>query len=399
MNRFIKLISGQSSSYLLQIANGIAPILLILYLTRYTNLSFLGNYFFIISTISIVQLIIDYGFNTSGLRSLSKLVLAGGSISEQVHLIINIVLCKAVLSISLITVYFLLEEYIFIGWEIQFICLGIIIGITNVSWILFPYNKIYIYSLILLILRVLSIGLLFYCNNSIETIILITYMPVLVTNFFILLVNIKKIKRIKLDRKNFTLIKYFREGLSIFTNSMTVSFVELSWPIYLKYFLGAEVVGVFGLADKLVRGLMMLLTPLQNFLISKNISIKKNIENHPLHIFLFIFFTILIPLSFIFIPQSILEIIFRDVNKDFRGLMNLYVFQFTFFSLMLCIYTEFIIRGIEYVYVLLLLIALTLAILFCAIYSLEMYAPFITNLIFTLLLVYKFIGIKDNYAK
>lgn len=399
MSRVVKIISGKKSSYLLQIANGIAPILLILYLTRYKNLTFLGDYFFIVSTISIVQLIVDYGFNISGLRSLSRLVSGGELISKQVYLIINIILCKAILSVSLIAIYLVLQGYIFIGWELQFLLLGAILGITNVSWILYPYNKIYKYSLILLSLRILSIGLLLYCDNSIKSIILLTYIPVLLSNSYIIFENINKIYDIKLDKIQFTLFKNFKEGWNVFTNSMTVSLVEVSWPIYLKYYTGAEVVGIYGLADKLVRGLMMSITPLPNFIIAQNISIKKIIKNNPRYIFLFIFIVIFIPVSFVFIPQSILEVIFRDVNKGFRGLLNLYVFQFMFFSLMICIYTEFIIRGIEHVYILLFLIALTLTIIFCAIYSIEVYAPFFTNLIFTLLLIYKFIDIKNDYEK
>lgn len=399
MSRVIKIISGQKSSYLLQIANGIAPILLILYLTRYKNLTFLGDYFFIVSTISIVQLIVDYGFNISGLRSLSRLVCGGELVSKQVYLIINIIVCKAVLSVSLIVIYLVLQGYVFIGWDFQFLLLGIVLGITNVSWILYPYNRIYKYSLMLLALRILSIALLFYCDNSIESVILITYIPVLLSNAYILLENINKIFEIKLDKIKFNMFENFKEGWTVFTNSMTVSLVEVSWPLYLKYYAGAEVVGIYGLADKLVRGLMMSITPLPNFIIARNISIKNIIENNTRYIFVFLFFVIFIPISFVFIPQSYLEVIFKDVNKGFRGLLNLYVFQFIFFSIMICIYTEFIVRGIEYVYILLFLIALTLTVILCEIYSIEEYAPFVTNLIFTLLLIYKFVGIKNDYEK
>jgi PST family polysaccharide transporter len=401
VDRIFKVLSGRTSSYLLQIANGIAPLLLILFLTRYTNLTFLGNYFFIVSTISITQLIVDYGFNISGLRSLSKMVSAGDSVLRQAHLIVNIVLCKVTLSVSLILIYLVLHEYVFIGWEIRYIFLGAILGVTNISWILYPYNKIYGYSLILLILRVASLGLLFYFDANISTIIFITYIPVLATNLSVLLSNIKKVQILTLKelKSKIKLLECFKEGGAVFTNSMTISLVEVSWPIYLKYFTSAEIVGVYGLADKLVRGLMMSITPLPNFIIAKNISVKHIIKSNPRLTSIYLFFSIIAPISFLLLPQSLLGIIFRDLNTGFRGLMDLYVFQFTLFSIMICIYTDFIIRKIEHLYMLLFIISLILTILVCTMFSLEPYAPFITNLIFTLFLIYKFIGLKKKYEE
>jgi PST family polysaccharide transporter len=401
MNRVLKILSTRTSSYLLQIANGLAPLLLIFYLTRYTNLTFLGNYFFIVSIISVAQLIVDYGFNISGLRSLSRFIVAGDSLQKQIYLVINIVLCKLILSIGLIFFYFIAPSHLLMGWKLEFILLAISIGLTNVSWILYPYNKIYKYSLLLLYLRLTSLGLVFFLENTLINIIFITYCPVIIANLFFIVIFLKKIKEYKFTKIKFkmNLLSSFKEGGVVFANSIIISFVEVSWPLYLRLFTSAEIIGVYGLADKIVRGLMMTITPLQNFIIASNTSIAKFINSNPRYTMLYIIFVVLIPVGFAFLPQQLLQLIFKDLSSEYRVLMDLYMFQFAFIFIMICVYTELIIEKKEHVYLLYFVIALIFAIFLGNLFSLEVYTPLITNFIFASLLVYKFIGMKNHYEK
>jgi O-antigen/teichoic acid export membrane protein len=195
------------------------------------------------------------------------------------------------------------------------------------------------------------------------------------------------------------LLSSFKEGGVVFANSIIISFVEVSWPLYLRLFTSAEIIGVYGLADKIVRGLMMTITPLQNFIIASNTSIAKFINSNPRYTMLYIIFVVLIPVGFAFLPQQLLQLIFKDLSSEYRVLMDLYMFQFAFIFIMICVYTELIIEKKEHVYLLYFVIALIFAIFLGNLFSLEVYTPLITNFIFASLLVYKFIGMKNHYEK
>ena len=56
-------------NYSLHIANGILPVILILYLNSKSSLTFMGYFFKALAVIGTVQLFVDYGFNYSAIRS------------------------------------------------------------------------------------------------------------------------------------------------------------------------------------------------------------------------------------------------------------------------------------------------------------------------------------------
>jgi len=337
-------------NYLLHILNGIVPFILIIILTRKYDLDFLGKYYYCFSIISIVQLFIDYSFSFSALREYKNIQsLEHQILNDKINLFLNIILSKVFISISLFSLLliyvsvFHLENYI----EIFYLFfLGVILSITNFNWFFYATDNSLKFSFLQLILRLIFLNL-FFLKLTFFNVLFVTFLPIIFSNLFLIFfIKIKNGASFKLRNFKLEVKRKIWDGRNIFLNSILISVFISSWPIILRINLNNYQLGLYGIADKILKGLLSLITPLPNFILSSSRN-NNFIINRRKFLFLII---LIVPIIFILIPNELLNFVIGKLVDGNRRLFNLYSLGFISGAINLITYTILIYykREIEY---------------------------------------------------
>lgn len=326
-------------NYFVHIINGIVPLLMILIFAKLYDSTFLGKYFYYTSFIAILTLIIDFGFNLSALRGLTDLLSKSHQSSDVSKFISSIQIAKYVLSVISLLGFFLLYIFNVFIFENLFhfsllLVIGVIVSLTNFSWIFYAFNESQVYSTTLFLLRVASLVLIFSYNISLIQAVVLTFLPLIVVNLYVLLsiankhkISLSLFKRVLVS----DVVAQFKAGYVFFINSIIISLGVTFWPIIFGKFLSYPQIAAFGLMDKFTRGIVSLISPLPNFLLAKTnpflslISfVKKNFR-----FFVFIVLILfLMPIAFNFLPSRFLSVFIGDDILANRKIMNVYAFHF-----------------------------------------------------------------------
>jgi O-antigen/teichoic acid export membrane protein len=163
-------------------------------------------------------------------------------------------------------------------------------------------------------------------------------------------------------------------------------------------YLSNEQIGLFGIADKVVKGLMSLITPIPNFILSRSKSLNGEFKNYfdSKQFKLAISFLVLLPICFIFLPSSLLENFIGNYAVSNRVVLNIYSFGFLSGSINIILYTLLIYfkREIEYLYCFLL--SIVLICIETLIFGFSIYTPLVFDIVLAVTMAINFYYIKKK---
>jgi O-antigen/teichoic acid export membrane protein len=167
----------------------------------------------------------------------------------------------------------------------------------------------------------------------------------------------------------------------------------MGWPILLANYLTIDMIGLYGLADRVTRGLRNLIGPLPFLILSTH---KQSRPGFNLQFFdkkytkLFALLLICVPLLFMLIPNFLLGIILKGVVINYRSLLNLYALGFIAGSLNSLFYTLLIKFSKERLYLIYFVIAYLIGVGLGLLIGTYIFMPLFVEFILCLLLFIKF---------
>lgn len=326
-------------NYFVHIINGVVPLIMILIFAKLYDSTFLGKYFYYISFISILTLVIDFGFNISALRGLTDLLQKSSHATAVSKFIRSIQFAKYILSVFSLLIFFFLYIFNVFIFESLFdfgflLALGIFVSLTNFSWIFYALNESQIYSTLLFVFRVIAVGLIFILKISLIQAVALTFFPLIIVNLYVLL-SVANKHKISLDlfkRVSFgEIVAQFKAGYVFFINSIVVSLGVTFWPIIFGKFLSYPQIAAFGIMDKFTRGIVSLISPLPNFLLAKSnpfLSLISFVKKHLKLFIIAVLILLLMPIVFNLLPSKFLLFFIGDEILANRKIMNVYSFHF-----------------------------------------------------------------------
>lgn len=345
------IISNNKFSYLFSIANGLFPLILISSLTYQYGAEFLGKYFYTLSFISMSQVFIDYGFNLTGIRTTSqayKKFGGGKTFWDNVSGIIAAKLILVCLILFFLVVFFalgLVDTYIVICFIV-----GSSLSIVDISWFYYAINQSIYYTSSMFALRLALLLPIVLLDQSVNSALLYTLLPSMlssVASFYLVFLYVDDVFKCNALLVRPNPIVQLRDGWGMFVNSFAASFVVASWPVFLSLFLGTAELGVYGVANKIMRGLTSFLSPLPQFLIRSEFAGIKNIKFQVK--VLFVVFA-LSPIVFLMcLPLGLYANFFGAEDNSLKNLVILYAVGYIFVSVSLFCATKMIVDKNEFI--------------------------------------------------
>jgi O-antigen/teichoic acid export membrane protein len=266
--------SQKFKSYLMSLINQVVPIFVVLYIAKYEVLELSGRFYLLMSFAALVQLVLDYGFNLGAIREINE----AGDHESIVEIFCSIFIVKLVAFALLSASLLLFNAFILVLSNdiLLAIMLGGCVAVTNVSWLYIGMKKVSEYYGLLLLYRVSFCIPIFFLENTPSTYVIIALVPT--TILFVHAVRlINTLKTSIFVIRNFSTrkIKDILAGSSsIFFNGLLGSGISMGWPIILSTRLDVSAIGVFGLADRIIKGMVSLCSPIPPLIISGEIPLK-----------------------------------------------------------------------------------------------------------------------------
>jgi O-antigen/teichoic acid export membrane protein len=337
--------SWNSISYSLQVLNGLIPSLIVLSMPRFLSLEDIGIFFSYVATVGLYQVFCEFGFTVSGIRECNLTRQKGVNPSFSVELLFDIGLIKILIGILTVLALVFASFFFHFSILIQLACLStaFLASVTNVNWFLFSYSKSHIYAISIFIFRIPIFLLLFTAPLSPLGLAILWFSPQIFAGInsliYILFVNYDYISWRPINIFS-RLTETTLRTLRIFVTSSVTSSVALAWPILINNLISSEAAGVFGLADKLVRGLMMFVSPLQLFFLASKQSFGSEFALANWRSFLFLMFAFMIPHASVgFYGDYIVGVLFGidDYPVDFI-FMYMFIIYFLIFNMFAYVY-------------------------------------------------------------
>ena len=397
MNKHM-LTKKNTLNYAVHLINGLLPIILIVYLNSKSSLTFMGYFFKALAIIGTVQLFVDYGFNFSGIRSYRDLSSAEKPLQARVSFFSNLIIAKLIIGTVIILgyiIYSLLLLAHFNVADLSYVVFGVLFSVANFNWFFYATDKSLEFSLILLFLRILSFFILFFTPLSLDNLLVINFAPFFISNLalFVFLLY-QKLPRQLITMPTIEIIPTFKSGWRIFANGVIISFLTMSWPIFFSRLISIEMVGVYGLADRISRGLRNLIGPLPFFVLSRHGHYTADFKFSNLnskYVRIFGFLLIAVPLMFMLVPSSILGVVLKGEVIDYRQLLNLYSLGFIAGALNSLFYTYLITASKESLYLIYFIVAYMLGVALGLLLGTYIFMPLFVEGILCVMLCIKFI--------
>jgi len=315
-------------SYVLQLTNGLIPLVAIPLISRENGAEGLATFFILLSISGITQIVCDYGFNTSAIRDSTQQLIQDNR-GELLHsLIVGTVLVKLIIAAVVIVIATFFVDYINNNLTIDItyiqttIILSTLISVLNQNWYLYSIQKTHNYNAILFTLKLGSLVLFVYSGIGIWGLLIFILGPNLMVNIYSTLKCWRDVSQYRSKTRVVDLIKNnFQRGGAVFLNTLTSSGITILWPLFIGLTATNLEVSLFGLADKVIKGFMMFVTPLPAFILAKK-QLKNILHTHYLYHLIAIIILGLLPAILVwFLPQRIFTLILgADLSVD-QGLL------------------------------------------------------------------------------
>lgn len=385
-------------NYTLHLLNGLLPIILILFLNSKSSLTFMGYFFKALAVIGSVQIFVDYGFNFSGIKNYRELLIDVNPIQSRINFFTNLIFTKSFIGLIIFLGYLLYSKFIlhsFIIADILYIFFGIIFSILNLNWFFYAIDKSLEFNWILILLRIISFFILFIIPLRLDNLLVINFAPYIFSNIILFIYLLyTKFPKDKLFYPKLELLKTLKSGWGIFSNGVIISFLTMSWPIFFARFISIEMIGLYGLADRISRGLRNLTGPLPFLILSKHAPSNNGFQFPSInkkYSILFGVILISVPLCFMLIPNFLLGIVLKGAVINYRLLLNLYSLGFIAGALNSLFYTYLIMFSKERLYLIYFVISYFVGILLGLIIGTYLFMPLFVEFTLCFFLLIKFL--------
>jgi O-antigen/teichoic acid export membrane protein len=230
----------------------------------------------------------------------------------------------------------------------------------------------------------------------------VTLVPVLIANIYSFViagacidVSRGEVKKLKLN-----VLGQFSEGRSIFFNSILASLITTAWPLLLSFSLTRAELGAYGIADKIVRGLMTFVTPLPAFILASNrvagvFAIAGLVLKHRLYR-IFLLVVLLAPVALMVLPSAIYQMLLGDAVIEHRMVLNVYVVGFLFYIGDLILYTYMIVARRDALYAPIVVVSFVLSFAVGYVFEVNIYTPVIYEALVALMLMLAILKINTR---
>lgn len=276
------LISNFVSLSALQGINLVLPLLILPYLVRVLGMELYGLIAFSTALVYYFQVITDYGFNLTATREISIHRKNSLKVSEIYNSVMIIKLVLLVLSFFMLTLIVFSFEKLSNNYEIYFLSFGVVIGNTLLpTWLFQGMEKMKFMTLSNLITKLFFTVLIFVFVKTKEDYLLV---PIFTSAGYILsgiisLFIVKRTFKIPFAKQGYATLKmHFTEGWYVFLSQLKITLFSNSNILILGIFAGNIQVGYFSSAEKIIRTLASLQTPIVNTMFPY---ISKHIKTSP----------------------------------------------------------------------------------------------------------------------
>jgi O-antigen/teichoic acid export membrane protein len=384
-------------NYSLHILNGILPIILILYLNSKSTLTFMGYFFKALAVIGTVQLFVDYGFNYSAIRSYRELSTNDSTTQHRINFFYNLLVTKCLIGIVVFLAFICYTKIFltqFVIADLSYVFFGIVFSLLNLNWFFYATDKSLEFNSILVILRIISFLILYILPLRLDSLLIINFAPYFLSNVLLIsYLAYKQYPKKPIQLPKLEIFYMLKSGWTIFSNGIVISFLTMGWPIFLSMFLTVDMIGLYGLADRISRGLRNLIGPLPFLILSrhKQSSPGFNFQSFDQkYIKLFGLLLICVPLFFMLMPNFLLGIVLKGVVINYRLLLNLYALGFIAGALNSLFYTYLIKFTKESLYLIYFVLAYVLGVSLGLLIGTYIFMPLFVEFILCILLVIKF---------
>jgi PST family polysaccharide transporter len=320
--------------YLLLIrgSNYILPLITFPYLVKVLGISGFGLLSFILAVIFYFSVIIDYGFNLSITRDISKNVDNQIKINRIFTSVYIIKLFLFIVGLVLLSVFLYLIDNI--NTHLYLLAyLSLIGNVLFPTWFFQGIEKMKFITYIYIFTKLLYVvGVFVFINssNDMKYVIMILSATSILSGLLGLFFA-KYNHNINFDFKDLELLKYIKEGFHIFISSISGNLYGQGTIVILGLTTNPEVVGMYSIAEKLMKAISGIFIPFSqaifpyiNKLLTQNINEFRKFYHKSFNYFILVnLITVLI--SF-FLAKYIFLYIFNIDNEEIIKMFQLLIF-------------------------------------------------------------------------
>lgn len=263
---------------ILQGMNLILPLITFPYLVRVLGIENFGLLMFAQAFIVYFTMIVDYGFNLSGIREVSS---NRNNKSKLIKIFSSIMIARFILAlvglIFLTIIVFSFEKFSQ-NWELYYLTFGIVIGTALFpTWFFQGMEKMkYITVLTVIAKLIFTLSIFLFVTTEKDFI----YVPLINSLGFISLFIIFKDFNIRIKFQKWKRIKIqFIRGWYIFISKISINLYGATNTFILGIFTTDTIVGYYAIAEKVVRIITSLFAPFYQTIYPHVVSIVKKPKN------------------------------------------------------------------------------------------------------------------------
>ena len=302
------------SFFSLSILNGLTvllPLITLPYILRIVGTSNYGVYSYVYVIIQYLLIINAYGFNYSATKQIAQ----NRENKEYINTIYNsVIACRLLLMIGATALFYALSPLLLATtaqkWMF-FIGLGVVLGdIFNPVWLFQGLEKMRYMTIINIVSKTVFTILIFWIIRTPDDyvyIILFNSCGFLLSGICSTIIAKRQFKiRFFIPSRN-DITFQFKEGFALFGSSIGINLYKNANIFILNFFVGSSAVGIYAAAEKVIKGLQLLGSPISQALFPhlghsfKNLSVKESIN---------LLKKAIKPLFFILFSASILTCVF-----------------------------------------------------------------------------------------
>lgn len=251
---------------LTQAAMYIAPLLVLSYLLKTLGVKEFGYYALILAVVAYLQIITDYGFSFSSSRAISQNRENKELVSEiywSTMIIKTIISVLLFLLLYVVLLYLPIEKNLSIGLVYGYL---LVLGNTfQPQWFFQGIEKLKIVALLNILSRALACVLVFvFVKNESDMVIaiLVQSIPIIIAAIVLNLLIVFHIKiNIAIPNKKLV-IQILKDGKDFFLASLYAVALNNSGVFILGFMTNPTIVGTYAAAEKIIKALLSLFTPL-----------------------------------------------------------------------------------------------------------------------------------------
>ncbi len=246
------------------------PLLIIPYLTHVLGTSYFGKYSFVLAIIQTINIFTSYGYLFSATKKISQ----NRDDKHVVNQIMNAVFAgRFIVATFIVVLVVMLSNVIFkdeYEWFMFLTAIGMIYGdIFIPTWLFQGLEQMKYVTIVNAIAKLLFTMLVFAIvtrQQDFKYILLLNSLGC-VTSAFFSMVLVKRMFKLYLFIPKWSVVREeLKDGFSIFLSTLGMSVYRNLNIIILNYFVSSSAVGIYALAEKVIKALQSLINPISQAL-------------------------------------------------------------------------------------------------------------------------------------